>query len=402
MGFLAEDPLPGERLAEAAGAPRLGLELDADPESAPAHLLDVRRVDRAQPLEGVGAELRRVLDHPLVDQDLQRLTRHGRAQRVAAECGAMVAGMEDAHHRVVGEHARDRIEAAREGLADDHRVRTDPRVLVGEQLSGAPEPGLDLVDHQQRPVPRGDLAQPRQVVGRRDDDAALALDRLDQHGDGALAHRLGDRVGVAVGQHAESPGEWTEARAVLIFRRESDDGGRAAVEIVGEDEDLALPVGHAAHRLPPLAGHLDGRLDPLGAAVHGQETVVAGEAADLLAETAQLVVAEGARAEGETRRLLGYDLDELRMAVALVDRRIGGEEVEVALAFDVPDPGTFAARDHDVERVVVVGAVAVLEGDQVRGAERRSHGQSVGHFGGSKAGWRCGKILPRTTRMAAT
>ena len=53
------------------------------------------------------------------------------------------------------------------------------------------------------------------------------------------------------------------------------------------------------------------------------------------------------------------------MAVPLVDRRIRGEAVEVALAVDVVHPHALGALDDDVERVVVVGAVFVLELDVV-------------------------------------
>jgi hypothetical protein len=57
--------------------------------------------------------------------------------------------------------------------------------------------------------------------------------------------------------------------------------------------------------------------------------------------------------------------DDLRVAVALVDRRVGGEEVHVLAALDVPHPDALGAGDDDVERVVVVGAVALLEGDEL-------------------------------------
>ena len=49
------------------------------------------------------------------------------------------------------------------------------------------------------------------------------------------------------------------------------------------------------------------------------------------------------------------------MAVALIDGGVGGEEVEVLAAVDVPDPGAGRALDDYVEGVVVMGAVSVLE-----------------------------------------
>ena len=55
----------------------------------------------------------------------------------------------------------------------------------------------------------------------------------------------------------------------------------------------------------------------------------------------------------------------LRMAVPLIDRRVCREEVEVALALDVPHPRSLASGDDDVERVVVVRADLLGRGDQV-------------------------------------
>jgi len=148
VGLLAQDPLVAQLLAETPGATRFRVELDADPEALAADLLDVRRVDGGEPRQQVVAELGRALDQLLLDQDAQRLARHRRAQRVAAERRAVVAGLEHVHHVALGEHARDRVEAAGERLADDRDVGPDALVLEGEELAGPAEAGLDLVADQ--------------------------------------------------------------------------------------------------------------------------------------------------------------------------------------------------------------------------------------------------------------
>ena len=65
--------------------------------------------------------------------------------------------------------------------------------------------------------------------------------------------------------------------------------------------------------------------------------------------------------------LLDHRSEDLRMAMALVDRRIGGQAVEVALALDVPDPDALAARQDHVERLVVVRAEPVLGRNEIVG-----------------------------------
>ena len=56
-----------------------------------------------------------------------------------------------------------------------------------------------------------DLAQALEKAGRRNDDTALALDRLDHDGGDVGVHRLGDSVGVTIGKDAEARSEWAES-----------------------------------------------------------------------------------------------------------------------------------------------------------------------------------------------
>ena len=65
-----------------------------------------------------------------------------------------------------------------------------------------------------------------------------------------------------------------------------------------------------------------------------------------------------------------------RVVVALVHRRVRGEEVHVALPLDVPEVDALAPLAHDVERVVVVRAVAGLDVDE---GLRLGRGRGNGH-----------------------
>ena len=51
--------------------------------------------------------------------------------------------------------------------------------------------------------------------------------------------------------------------------------------------------------------------------------------------------------------------------MALIHRGIGGEAIEIALPFHVEYPDAFAALDHDVERMIIVGAVGLFERDEL-------------------------------------
>ncbi len=166
------------------------------------------------------------------------------AMRVAAEGRAVVARLEDAHHRLVGEDAGDRVEAARERLADDHDVGPDALVLEGEELAGAAETGLDLVDDEQCVVLLGDLAQPLAGSPR----AATTMPASPWMGSTRTAATFGvhgrlDGAGVAVGEDPEAGGEGPEAVAVVRLGGEADDGVVRPWKLLLKTRISALPSG---------------------------------------------------------------------------------------------------------------------------------------------------------------
>ena len=96
-----------------------------------------------------------------------------------------------------------------------------------------------------------------------------------------------------------------------------------------------------------------------------------GELRQILIEQCQLIIAERSGGEREAGRLLDHRLQYLRMAVALVDRRVRGEAIEVSPTVDIPYPAPFSSGQHDVQRLVVVGAEPQLAGDEAGGRNRR-------------------------------
>ena len=168
----------------------------------------------------------------------------------------------------------------------------------------------------------------------------------------------------------ESRRERAEVLAILRFRREADDRRRAAVEIVAADDDLGAVLRHAFRAVAPLARELDRRLDGFGARVHRQRHLHARERAELGQERAHLIVVHGARRQREAPGLLDERRDDARMAMALVQRRVRADAVEVAAPFDVPNPNALAAADDDGQRRVIRRADALGLGDD--GARCRS------------------------------
>ena len=142
------------------------------------------------------------------------------------------------------------------------------------------------------------------------------------------------------------------------------------MEVVLAGDDLGLVRCDTLLLIAPLAGGLDSGLDGLGARVHGQDHVVPGQGAELLGQHRPLVVAEGARGQRKLAGLGDQGVDDAGMVVALVDGRIGAQAVEVLLAVDVPDPDALGLVDDDIQGMVIMGAVLVLDGDDLFAVHR--------------------------------
>ena len=170
-----------------------------------------------------------------------------------------------------------------DALGGDDEVGIDAVVLTREHRTRAGEPGLHLVGDEDHAVLPAPIEQRRQEAFGGNDETALALDRLDDHGgqvvgadllvDDAqrplggqlavggellselrVAERIGHRCAVDLG------GERSEA--VLVGHRLGGQGhrevGATVVRVVERDDRLLVGEG---------AGNLDGVLDGLGARV---------------------------------------------------------------------------------------------------------------------------------------
>ena len=117
------------------------------------------------------------------------------------------------------------------------------------QCAGPPEPGLDLVEHEQDAPLVAQGPHPGQVVRGGGHHPALALDGLEQHpGHGAGAMRLGQRRQVVVGDVDEPLGQRLEG---LVLGRLAGGGqggqGPAVERVPGRDH-------HVAARARPSGG----------------------------------------------------------------------------------------------------------------------------------------------------
>ena len=226
---------------------------------------------------------------------------------------------------------------AAEALGQRHHVGPDAVALVGPQRAGAPHPGLDLVEDQQRAVlvaGRADLAPPARPVERV--HARLALDR-------ARAPRPRSRpstaAGAAAGSTASKPGTSGANGACLV----------------------SCGVADSAPNVRPWKPPCSTTKRPPGRRLRASLSAASLASAPELAEehlAAQRALrqplgqphhrrgVEEVRDVQQPRRLLLHRGDDLRMAVAGVADRDPAQEVEVLVARRRPTARTPSPRSN--------------------------------------------------------
>ena len=196
------DDAVGGRVPEDGGQ-RLGVrllgaglhELDAEHGALAAHLADdgVALRPVADPGQQGPLDALRLGEQVVALDDLEDGERRRGRDRVAAEGAADAAGLHGIHDLGAAGDGGER-EAARDALRARDEVGHDAVVLDRVPGAGAGDAGLDLVGDEHDAVLGAELLDRREVAGRRDDDAAVALDRLDEErGDLARAD-VGDDV----------------------------------------------------------------------------------------------------------------------------------------------------------------------------------------------------------------
>ena len=250
-------------------------------------------------------------------------------------------------------------------LGQDHDIGRHAYALVRPQRSGAAEPALDLIKHQQCCVPVAQLTQPVQEFLSCRRNAPLALDRLDHHrAHMVIDHGLGGGE-VVKGREAHIRQQRLERLAIFCFVRDRQGAGGTPVKAVLERDDRRFIVTVALSCY--LAGELDRAFDGLGARV-AQEYPV-GEAGfdqqlgQLDAGLAPVQIGN----VGQARGLFGDHRADLRIGMAECVDGDTGSKIEIAVAFGVPHLDSAAVLEHKRRAPIGANHVALAVADQLLG-----------------------------------
>src|SRR5208283_2117584 len=285
------------------------------------------------------------LEEAFFENDVENRIGDARRQRVAAEGRAMGAERHASGRLFRRETGADR-ESAAEPLGERSDVGRDARLLDGEKASDAPDSGLHLVEHEQQSAPVAKLAQRAQKFVRKDANAALALNRLDQHACRLRPDQGLDRGKIAEGRLIETVDRWAEAFEIFMIAAGGKRRERASVERALEsDQPVALRL--AVGGVKP-ARRLDRAFDRFRAGIAEEHLV--GEAR--LDEPARKPFGLGNLIEiGDVPRpprALLQRIDETRMAMAERIDRDARAKIEIAPAVVPDEPSALAALEGEI------------------------------------------------------
>ena len=160
-------------------------QLDPDHQPAATYLLEhlVALPELREPIAEHGADLNGALDQAIALDDAERCEAGRHGQPIAPVGRLMdVGALQRPHGPLVdlppSDHGGHRHVAAAQRLSHEHEVRLKAPMLECEPPAGASQPGLNLVDDEQRAIAVAQLLRGLEVAGGRQRDHA-ALYRLD-------------------------------------------------------------------------------------------------------------------------------------------------------------------------------------------------------------------------------
>mmetsp|Transcript_13686 Transcript_13686/g.31105 ORF Transcript_13686/g.31105 Transcript_13686/m.31105 type:complete len:358 (+) Transcript_13686:671-1744(+) len=320
------------------------------------------------------AEVEGTLSQILVLQNLQSLDSNRATHGVAAVGGPVLPRLDLHHDVVVAKGSADRVHAAAQRLAEHKNVGLDVVVVARQHAPSPRKPGLDLIPDPEHIVLSAQIADPLNVPLSGHANPSLSLDglyviRADVGVSGKL---LLQSLQIVIRNAIHT--RHVRAKAILAIRISGrrDRSQCSAPEIALGKQDTSLIVGNPLDVVAPSTGKLARCFPSLDTTVHGQDLVVSEHGSEVLGELGVLVVPESARRQRNGTSLLSHHLHQPWVAMSLVHRRVGRQEIKIPLAIRIPHKDSLSLGQHRRNGVVVVRPIAKPLLDQLL---RSRHGE---------------------------
>src|ERR1700730_4133155 len=287
-----------------------------------------------------------VLDKTWRQHHVEHRIANARRERIATKRRSMRA-KGHAPRRVARRQKGAERKSAADALGDRHDVGRDAKEFVSEELAGAADSGLHLVEYQKETMLVAKLAQSPEEAWRRGTDPALALNRFGQDGAGLRTDCGLRRLDIAEGNRVEALDSGTEALEMIRIARRSDRREGASMKCPGESNDAEL-FGMSARRLI-LARCFDGAFDGFRSGIGEKYVVGESDLDEAPGQAFRLWDLEQIGGVPDFRALLIERGDEMR--VGIPERRHGdaAAEIEKPLARCRGQPSSIAPLEGELD-----------------------------------------------------
>ncbi len=256
----------------------------------------------------------------------------------------MLAGFNGHHDLVVGKHGRNRHNATRDGFTQNNDVGTNSLVVTTQKLACAGDSGLHFISDEQYVVLFTEVFTSFQVSVIGNENTGFTLNGFNEESGYLISfhfENLLESIHIVVGDDLNS------RRVRAVFGTGFPIGGKGndcngtSVKISFASDNNGLIFGDSFFQVTPFSGELQSGFNGFCSRIHGQHLVVTEVTVDKLFVRAQAVVVKCARSKAQCFRLFGQCPHDLRVTMSLIHGRIGGKEVEVFFAINIPDIYTF-------------------------------------------------------------
>ena len=288
-------------------------------------------------------------------------------ESVAAEGGAVHARADGFGRALVGDENAERNSAG-DRLGRGHDIRHDRRVdqLVAEVGSGPADAALDFVEAKQSVVFIRQFARAAGEFRVDRKNAAFALDPFDADAGGSFADGGFERRDVVWRNESDAGHQRLEILAVFRLAGDGKRAEGAAVKGIFERNDLEL-VGRDVVAVG--LDHLERAFGGFGAAVGEKGSRKAAHLRDAFGERSLVFVVEEIRSMDQARSLFLNGGDDARMVLSERIDADAGDEIEIALAVDVPHVRSVAAHKNERMAGIVLQEIAGLKRGDVNAGE---------------------------------
>src|SRR5580704_95649 len=330
--------------------PRRNLQIDPLNKPSPPHFLSGSTLlhNPLQLLLQVSADFIHVLQKFFIFHNRQKLQSNSASQRPSSKGSSMLPGR-NRRRKLFFRQKRPQRQPRRNRLRNRHHIRSHPKTLKRKHRPRAPQPALNLVKDQRRPVPIRRRPTLLQKLHRTFRDSPLAKNRLQHNRAGVVVHRRPQAFHVVLSHKSYFFQQRLKSFAMLLLPGQRKRPKRPPMVRPLQSHQPALRLAPGAMSRQPR--QLDRSLNRLSPAVRKKRSRISQRAArkraQLLRQFSLILVVIKIGDMNQLPRLLPNRLHDPRTRMPQRIHPQTRNKIKIAPALQIVKKHTLPPRQHN-------------------------------------------------------